>query len=137
MLLTFDAAAKSVEAVKGGQADIGFFAIDPLRSDGIRFTAPYVLIEGAYLVRQASPLTANAEVDRPGTRIMVGRGSAYDLFLTRELKAAQLLRAPTSPKVVDEFLAVRTPTSPPASSSSSRPMPPGCRACASCPAASW
>jgi hypothetical protein len=80
VLLTFDSAAKSVEAIKGGQADIGFFAIDPMRSDGIRFTAPYVLIEGAYLVRQASPLTANAEVDRPGTRIMVGRGSAYDLF---------------------------------------------------------
>jgi len=106
VLLTFDAAAKSVEAVKGGQADIGFFAVDPLRAEGIRFTAPYVLIEGAYLVRQASPLTANAEVDRPGTRVMVGRGSAYDLFLSRELKAAQLLRAPTSPKVVDEFLAV-------------------------------
>jgi len=105
VLLTFDAAAKSVEAVKGGQADIGFFAIDPVRSDGIRFTAPYVLIEGAYLVRQASPLTANAEVDRPGTRIMVGRGSAYDLFLTRDLKAAQLMRTPTSQKVVDEFLA--------------------------------
>ena len=105
VLLTFDSAAKSVEAIKGGQADIGFFAIDPMRSDGIRFTAPYVLIEGAYLVRQASPLTANAEVDRAGTRIMVGRGSAYDLFLTRELKAAQLMRAPTSPKVVDEFLA--------------------------------
>jgi polar amino acid transport system substrate-binding protein len=105
VLLTFDAAAKSVEAVKGGQADIGFFAIDPLRSDGIRFTAPYVLIEGAYLVRQASPLSANAEVDRPGTKVMVGRGSAYDLYLSRELKAAQLLRASTSPKVVDEFLA--------------------------------
>jgi polar amino acid transport system substrate-binding protein len=64
-----------------------------------------VLIEGAYLVRQASPLTTNAEVDRPGTRIMVGRGSAYDLFLGRELKSAQLMHAPTSPKVVDEFLA--------------------------------
>jgi len=104
VLLTFDAAAKSVEAVKGGQADIGFFAIDPLRSDGIRFTAPYVLIEGAYLVRQGSALTSNGEVDRPGTRVMVGKGSAYDLYLTRELKAAALLRAPTSPKVVDEFL---------------------------------
>jgi len=78
VLLTFDAAAKSVEAVKGGQADIGFFAVDPLRAEGIRFTAPYVLIEGAYLVRQASPLTANAEVDRPGTRVMVGRGASKE-----------------------------------------------------------
>jgi polar amino acid transport system substrate-binding protein len=105
VLLTFDAAAKSVEAVKGGQADVGFFAVDPVRSDGIRFTAPYVLIEGAYLVRQGSPLHDNAEVDRPGTRIVVGKGSAYDLYLTRELKAAQLIRTPTSPTVVDEFLA--------------------------------
>ena len=104
-VVVVDAALKSVETVKSGQADIGFFAIDPLRSDGIRFSAPYVLIEGAYLVRQASTLTDNAQVDRAGTKLMVGRGSAYDLYLTREIKAATLLRAPTSPKVVDEFMA--------------------------------
>ena len=104
-VVVVDAALKSVETVKSGQADIGFFAIDPLRSDGIRFSAPYVLIEGTYLVRQASTLTDNAQVDRIGTKLMVGRGSAYDLYLTREIKAATLLRAPTSPKVVDEFMA--------------------------------
>jgi polar amino acid transport system substrate-binding protein len=104
-LVVVDAAAKSVEVVRGGQADIGFFAIDPLRGEGIRFSAPYVLIEGAYLVRNASPLTDNAQVDRAGTKVMVGRGSAYDLFLSREIKAATLLRAPTSPTVVAEFLA--------------------------------
>ena len=103
-MVVVDAAAKSVEVVRGGQADIGFFAIDPLRGEGIRFTAPYVLIEGAYLVREGSPLTDNAQVDRADTRIMVGRGSAYDLYLTRQIKAAQLLRAPTSPAVVDMFL---------------------------------
>ena len=69
------------------------------------FSAAYVLIEGAYLVRQASALTDNTQVDRAGAKVMVGRGSAYDLFLTRELKAAQILRAPTSPAVVDTFLA--------------------------------
>ena len=104
-LVVFDAAAKSVEAVKSGQADIGFFAVDPLRSDGVRFSAPYVQIEGAYLVRNASTLTDNAQVDRAGTSVMVGRGSAYDLFLSRELKAAKILRAPTSPAVVDSFIA--------------------------------
>jgi polar amino acid transport system substrate-binding protein len=104
-LIVVDGAARSVDAVKGGQADVGFFAIDPGRSDGIRFTAPYVLIEGAYLVRTASPLRGNEDVDRPGTRIVVGRGSAYDLFLSRALQSAQLVRAPTSPVVVDEFLA--------------------------------
>ena len=71
-------------------------AIDPLRAEGIRFTAPYVLIEGAYLVRNGSPLTANDQVDRPGARIVVGRGSAYDLYLSRALKSAQLVRAPTA-----------------------------------------
>ncbi|MBH1964701.1 MAG: ABC transporter substrate-binding protein [Comamonadaceae bacterium] len=104
-LVVFDAAGKSVDAVKTEQADMGFFAIDPLRGQGIRFTAPYVLIEGAYLVRQDSPLKSNDEVDRQGTRVMVGKGSAYDLYLTRELKAATIERAPTSPDVVPDFLA--------------------------------
>ena len=104
-LVVFDTAARSVDAVKTGLADIGFFAIDPLRRDGVCFSAPYLLIEGAYLVRNESPLTDNAQVDRPGTRVMVGQGSAYDLHLTRHLKAATILRAPSSPAVVDRFLA--------------------------------
>jgi polar amino acid transport system substrate-binding protein len=104
-LAVFESAGRSVEAVKARQADIGFFALDPLRSEGILFTAPYVLIEGAYLVRDASPITDNSQVDRPGTRVMVGQSSAYDLYLTRALKAAQILRSPTSPTVVDAFLA--------------------------------
>jgi polar amino acid transport system substrate-binding protein len=104
-LVVTDAAAKSVETVRAGRADIGFFAVDPLRGEGIRFSAPYVLIEGAYLVKDGSALRDNAEVDRAGTRIMVGRGSAYDLYLSREIKAATLMRAPTSPTVVDRFLA--------------------------------
>lgn len=104
-LIVVDSAGKSVDIVKSEQADIGFFAIDPMRSDGIRFTAPYVLIEGAYLVRQNSALTDNSQVDRPGQRVMVGKASVYDLYLTRALKAAQILRSPTSPTVVDDFLA--------------------------------
>lgn len=106
-LVVFDAAGKSVEAVTAEQADIGFFAIDPLRGAGISFTAPYVLIEGAYLVRDDSPIRDNAEVDRHGITVTVGKGSAYDLYLTRELKSAQIVRAATSPTVVDTFLAQR------------------------------
>lgn len=103
-LVVFDAAGKSVEAVTNGEADIGFFAIDPLRGMGIAFTAPYVLIEGAYLVRDDSPLKHNDDVDRTGTTVTVGKGSAYDLYLTRTLKAARIERAPTSPSVVDVFV---------------------------------
>jgi polar amino acid transport system substrate-binding protein len=104
-LLVFDTAGKSVDAVTREEADFGFFAVDPVRGAGIGFTAPYVLIEGAYLVRQDSPLQDNAEVDVAGRSVVVGKGSAYDLHLTRELKAAHILRAPSSPAVVDFFLA--------------------------------
>jgi polar amino acid transport system substrate-binding protein len=103
-LLVFDTAAKSVDAVTKEAADIGFFAVDPARGAGIAFTAPYVLIEGAYLVPDASPIRDNGEVDRPGIRVVVGQGSAYDLFLSRELKQAQIVRAPTSPAVVEVFV---------------------------------
>ncbi len=77
--LVLDKAAESVQAVRQGHADIGFFAVDPLRGEGIAFTAPYVLIEGAYLVRDGSPITDNAQVDQAGTTVAVGQGSAYDL----------------------------------------------------------
>lgn len=91
-LVVFEKAAASVDAVKNEKADIGFFAIDPARSEGLRFTAPYVLIEGSYLVPTASPLTDNAQVDAKGHRISVGAGSAYDLFLTREIQHAEIVR---------------------------------------------
>ncbi|MBV0881839.1 ABC transporter substrate-binding protein [Noviherbaspirillum sp. L7-7A] len=103
-LVVFDAAGKSVQAVAAEEADIGFFAIDPLRGAEIAFTAPYVLIEGYYLVKDDSPLRTNAEVDRAGHRVVVGKGSAYDLYLSRTLAHAQILRAPTSPTVVETFL---------------------------------
>ncbi len=104
-LVVVDAAGKSVDRVAQEAADIGFFAIDPKRGEAIHFTAPYVLIEGCYLVRETSPLTRNEQVDQAGTRLVVGQGSAYDLYLTREIKQATLERAPTSPTVVDHFLA--------------------------------
>ncbi|GAB3475128.1 ABC transporter substrate-binding protein [Polaromonas eurypsychrophila] len=104
-LVTFTSAGVSVDAVTKGQVDIGFVAIDPVRGAGMYQTAPYVVIEGAYLVKNASPITRNEDVDKPGVRIVVGNASAYDLYLTRELKNAKLVKAPTSPAVTDVFLA--------------------------------
>lgn len=104
-LVVFDAAGKSVDAVTQEKADFGFFAIDPVRGQGISFTGPYVLIEGSYLVANNSPLTSNDQVDKKGIRIAVGKGSAYDLFLTREIKNAEIHRAPTSPTTVDFFVS--------------------------------
>ena len=104
-LVTYAAAGKVVEGLKAGQWDIGFVAIDPVRGADMDYSAPYVVIEGAYLVPQGSPIRRNEDVDRDGIRVVVGSGSAYDLYLTRELKHAKLERAPTSPAVTDMMVA--------------------------------
>jgi len=102
-----DTAAKSLQALKSDTADVAFLAIEPARAAEIAFTAPYVLIEGTYMVRADSPLRAIEEVDREGHRIAVGAGSAYDLCLTRTLKAATLVRSPTSEGAIEMFVRDR------------------------------
>jgi polar amino acid transport system substrate-binding protein len=104
-LVTVTSAGKSVETLAEGRVDVGFFAIDPARAATTAYTGPYVQIEGSYLVRGDSPIKANEEVDREGLRVAVGNKSAYDLYLSRNLKKAKIERAPTSPAVVDYFLA--------------------------------
>jgi len=101
----FKKADDSVQCVRADEADVGFFAIDPVRGEGLQFSPPYVQIEGAYMVRNDSPLQTNDEVDQASHRVTVGAGSAYDLFLTRHLKHAAIVRAPSSPAVVDVFMA--------------------------------
>lgn len=103
-LIAFNAANKSVEAIKNKQADIAFFAIDPLRGADTDYTAAYVVIEGTYVVPQASAIKVNADVDKPGARIAVAAKSAYDLFLSRQIKQATLVRTVTSAGVVDMFV---------------------------------
>jgi len=98
------AAGKVIEGVKARVWDICFLAIDPVRAEQILFTPPYVVIEGAYLVRVDSPIRDNAEVDRPGVRVMVSTGSAYDLYLTRTIRHATLVRTVAAKDVVDVFV---------------------------------
>jgi len=101
-LVCFDAARKSYEAMAAGRADICFLAIEPAREAEVAFTAPYVVIEGVFAVPQGSALTTVADVDRAGVRIGVKRGSAYDLFLSRTLQHASVVRGEEG---VDEFRA--------------------------------
>ncbi len=92
-LVAYPAAGKVFEALKTEAWDVAFFAREPVRAAEVEFTAPYVLIEGTYMVLKDSPLKVIGDVDRPGVRIAVGVGSAYDLYLTRNLKNATLVRA--------------------------------------------
>jgi polar amino acid transport system substrate-binding protein len=88
----FDAARKSFEAMTSGQADICFLAIDPARAAEVAFTAPYAVIEGVFAVPADSALTTVADVDAEGVWVGVKKGSAYDLFLTRTLQKATIVR---------------------------------------------
>jgi polar amino acid transport system substrate-binding protein len=100
----FDTAGKAFEALKAAECDVGFLANEPARAAEIAFTAPYVVIEGTYMVRSDSPLRQVDQVDREGVRIAVGNKAAYDLYLSRTLKHAQLVRAPSSAAAMELFL---------------------------------
>jgi polar amino acid transport system substrate-binding protein len=104
-LLIFKSAGLVFEALKAGRLDIIFLAIDPLRAEEIAFTPPYVLIEGNFVVAANSHLRCMADIDRPGMRVAVAQGSAYDLFLTRTLKQATFVRLPTSADALETFYA--------------------------------
>lgn len=103
-MVVFDAAGKVFAALGNGAWDVAFLAIDPVRAAEIAFTPPYVIIEGTYLVKADSPFQSVQDLDKPGVRIAVGKGAAYDLFLTRTLEHASLDRAETSAGAVDLFL---------------------------------
>ena len=102
-LILFEKAVLSVNAVRSEEADVGFFAVDPARNEGLRFTAPYVLIEGSYLVPEDSSLVDNAEVDHAPNHVAVSEGSAYDLFLSRELQVAPVERVADAPAVLESL----------------------------------
>jgi polar amino acid transport system substrate-binding protein len=101
----YQMAGATVDAVKAGDVDLVFVAIDPVRGADISYTPAYIQIEGAYMMKDSSPLTKNEEVDAAGNEIVVGKGSAYDLYLTREIKQARLLRSANSQAVVDDFMS--------------------------------
>jgi len=104
-LIPFKSASATVDGIKNGELDMVFVAIDPVRGADISYTPAYIQIEGAYMVKASSPLKSNVEVDVAGTEIVVGKGSAYDLYLTREIKNATLLRAASSQAVIDDFMS--------------------------------
>ncbi len=92
-LITYDAAGKLADGAKTDAWDVAFLGAEPQRANEIAFTAAYLEIPATYLVPAGSTLRTIAEVDREGVRIAVAQKSAYDLYLSRNLKHAQLLRA--------------------------------------------
>jgi polar amino acid transport system substrate-binding protein len=103
-IIPCDAASKITASAKDNVWDIGYLGIDPLRANDIDFTAAYVELEGTYLVPASSSLQRIEDVDRDGVRIAVTTNSAYDLFLSRELKHAQIVHAENTPQSVELLL---------------------------------
>ncbi|MDG2070388.1 MAG: transporter substrate-binding domain-containing protein [Pseudomonadales bacterium] len=102
--VTFEGAGKVFAVTREDVWDLAFLAVDPIRSEEIAFTSPYVVIEGTYIVRDESPLREQSQFDQSEVRIAVGKGAAYDLFLTRHLEHAQLERADTSVAALELFV---------------------------------
>ncbi len=75
-----------------GKWDVGFLGAEPQRANEIDFTPAYVEIEATYLVPPGSNLKTVAQVDAKGIRISVPERSAYELWLTRNIKNAELVR---------------------------------------------
>ena len=80
------------DAATTGVWDVGFLGAEPQRADAIDFTPAYVEIEATYLVPPGSALQSIDEVDRPGIRIAAPARSAYELYLSRTLKFAEVVR---------------------------------------------
>jgi polar amino acid transport system substrate-binding protein len=104
-LVPFDAAGKVTAVTTKNIWDVAFLARDPERAREISFTAAYVVIDGNYVVPGDSPIRSVADVDHDGIRVAISARSAYDLFLTRMLKHAELVHAGTTPEAVALFRA--------------------------------
>ena len=101
----YDQAGTMADAVTTGAWDVAFLAAEPARANVIAFTAAYLEIEAGYLVPAGSPIRTLAEVDRPGVRVAVANKAAYDLYLSRTLKHAELVRAEGIDGSYDLFVA--------------------------------
>ncbi len=103
-LIGFPGAGQVADGAKTGAWDIGFIGAEPQRAEEIAFTLAYLEIPATYLVPAGSPIQTLAEVDRAGVRIATAARSAYDLYLSRNLKNAQLMRAEGIPASYDLFV---------------------------------
>ncbi|HEX2566349.1 MAG TPA: transporter substrate-binding domain-containing protein [Burkholderiales bacterium] len=101
--VSFDGAGKLADAVKDAAVDVGFIGNEPQRAEVIAFSPPYLELPVTFLVPAGSPIKAIADIDKPGIRVSVSARSAYDLFLTRHLKHATLIRSEGIPASVVTF----------------------------------
>lgn len=100
----FDSAGKLADAAASNVWDVAFLGAEPLRANRIAFSAAYLEIPVTFLVPPGSPIRTIADVDREGVRIAAAEKSAYDLYLSRSLKHARLVRVAGIPQSFELFV---------------------------------
>jgi polar amino acid transport system substrate-binding protein len=98
-----------IDAVRNGEADIGFVAYNPERAGPVEFSKPYLLVKQTFLVSEGSPISAVADLDRTGTKLGATRGDSIALYLGRNLKQATLVEL-ASPSAAEILGALREGT---------------------------
>lgn len=96
-LVAYESGGQLTAGLKAGGWDIAFLAYEQTRENEINFAAAFAEADATYLVPAGSPLRNAAEVDREGVRVAVSAKGGNDLFLSRTLKRAQLVRVVGSP----------------------------------------
>lgn len=104
-LLTYAGAGEMFQAGLGGEWDLGFLAVDPARARAMDFTLPYLVLEGAFLVRRDSPFRTLPDLDVTSVHVAAVEASFHDLHLTRRLRHARLVRSKTLMDAVAQLLA--------------------------------
>jgi len=104
-LVGYDSGGQLTAGLKAGGWDVAFLAFEQERTREISFSPPFAETDATYLVQPGSPLRTAADVDRKGVRIAVAGKGGNDLFLTRTLKNATLVRLPGSEAAFERFVA--------------------------------
>ena len=90
----YQAVDAMIAGAKGGEWDVAFLAFDPARAVDMDFSAPYLEVGNTYLVPAGSPIKSFADADKVGYRLVVAQRSVTDLYLTKTLKQAEVVRIP-------------------------------------------
>jgi polar amino acid transport system substrate-binding protein len=102
-LVLYDTPGDVADAAESGEWDVAVLAIEQARARTIAFSPPMTEIEATYAVHDDSPLRAAAQVDAPGVRIAATERAGYELFLTRTVHAATLIRPKTLAESIELF----------------------------------
>jgi polar amino acid transport system substrate-binding protein len=103
-LIGFDTAGAMVDGLKNGALDVALLSAEPARAGEITFSPAYVDIDATYLVPAGSPIRDVADIDREGVRLAIAAKSAYEFFLSRNLKRAKLVAGPGTFGAYDVFV---------------------------------